>query len=90
MATYRAGVADGPAQHPHVVPVPAGDDDQVAVPVHGQAREDLLVLAGQDFVRLGEAFPVGEALPVVDDRGWRIRPGPPLEPGSSRCARRRR
>ena len=58
---------DGPAEDAHVVLVAAGDDDEVAVRIDGEAGEEILVFAGEGFGGVGESFFVGEGFAVVGD-----------------------
>src|SRR3981081_1767599 len=65
-----------PAQHSHIVAVPARDDHDVRRLAGSEVRCRLLEIFGDYLLRLGEAFAVRVCLAIIDPRD--------IEAGNSR------
>ena len=81
--------AHGPAEHAHVVAVPARDDHQVAGRVRLQLLERVFVCR-VNLARHREALAIGELLAVVDHADGEARGVRRLAPAPSRRARRQK
>ncbi len=81
---------DRPAQHAHVVAMPARHDNDVTGVPDRELRENLLVLFGVNLVRFGEAVSVREGLRDCPRSRSRSRRCSRPSTGSSRCGRRRK